>query len=294
MTQSIPNYELYGEFLAGRAPGPIHHETIRERSQRFDWTIRLHRHRRLAQIFLFRSPGVAIRLGDVRHTTTCSTILAIPPGIPHGFRFDEEVVGDVLSIRLDEMPVSLRARFTAFQTPTNAIFQRPETKNFEDVATLFDQLTRAYHSIDAHRAKLVFGLVDIITLLLTSSQQNGSTRVQMTAGDSRGRKDVQIEGFCELLEENFNRPWAVSDYADRIGLSASHLTRVCRDTPGAPPNELVRQRRILEAKRLLEYTAVSIAEIAHRCGFRDAAFFSRTFKASVGLSPKAYRLGLER
>ena len=100
--------------------------------------------------------------------------------------------------------------------------------------------------------------------------------------------------FCALLEENFSRAWKVSDYAGQIGLSAPHLTRICRTVLGAPPNTLVQQRRLLEAKRLLEYTALSVAEIAHRSGFRDAAFFSRTFKSSVGMPPNEYRLRRER
>ncbi|QUJ77250.1 helix-turn-helix transcriptional regulator [Sulfitobacter albidus] len=59
--------------------------------------------------------------------------------------------------------------------------------------------------------------------------------------------------------------------------------------PGAAPNALVRQRRLLEAKRLLEYTRLGVAEIAHRSGFRDPSFFSRSFRSAFGLSPKAYR-----
>lgn len=109
--RSIPTYELYGEFLSGNDPDPIHHETIRERSSRYHWTIRLHRHRRLAQIFVFRTSGVSVRLGDVTHNSIEPVLLYIPPGVPHGFRFSEDVAGDVLSLRADELREDIQRVF---------------------------------------------------------------------------------------------------------------------------------------------------------------------------------------
>ena len=53
--------------------------------------------------------------------------------------------------------------------------------------------------------------------------------------------------------------------------------------------ELVRRRRMLEAKRLLTYTRLPVLDIAHRAGFGDAAFFSRTFKATFDVTPSEFR-----
>ena len=292
--KSIPSYELYGDFLAGSVPDAIHHETIKERSSKHDWTIRLHRHRRLAQIFLFRSPKVLFRLGDVEHTSTQPMILVIPPGIAHGFRFSQDVLGDVLSIRLNEMPTAIQGRFKHFETATDAIFVQDHTQNYGHITQLIGQLCDAYHSIGGNRTAVLIALVDLIVLYLTANLQKKSAQDPSEFQGHRDRRDVQAERFCALLEDNFQRPWSVTDYAARIGISAPHLTRVCRAALGSPPNEMVRQRRVLEAKRLLEYTALSLAEIAERCGFRDAAFFSRTFKSSVGSPPKEYRRQLDR
>jgi AraC family transcriptional activator of pobA len=291
--KSIPSYELYGDFLAGSVPDAIHHETIKERGSKHDWTIRQHRHRRLAQVFLFRSPDVHFRLGEVVHTSIQPMILVVRPGIPHGFIFSEDVVGDVMSIRLDEMPVSVQNSFHQFDTETDAIFLGNDTPHFETVTTLISQLGDAYHSIGGNRTEILIGLVDLITLYLTADQQKKTTLEQPRFEGGRDRRDIQAERFCALLEGNFQQPWSVADYAGHVGVSAPHLTRICRAALGSPPNEIVRQRRVLEAKRLLEYTALSLAEIADRCGFRDAAFFSRTFKSNVGMPPKEYRQSLD-
>jgi len=292
MQNFAPNYELYGDFLSGRAPDAIHLEPIRERSSQYDWTIRVHQHQRLAQIFFFRTEGVYLRLGEIEHVTTQSTFLVIPPGVTHGFRFAEDVVGDVLSIRLSEMPERFQQHFEAFRLETASMFPENETGHFDKVATLFAQLTDAYHVIDQKREDVMTALIDLIVLYLMTDRRKNASPSPISTADRRGRQDLQSEAFCTLLEENFREPLAVSDYAKRVGLSAPHLTRVCRNVLGAPPNALIQQRRILEAKRLLEYTALSIAEISERSGFNDPAFFSRTFKSQVGTTPKTYRANL--
>ncbi|WP_341367500.1 helix-turn-helix domain-containing protein [Yoonia sp. BS5-3] len=294
MQRGIPNYELYGELLAGQAPDPIHLEPIRERSSKHDWTINVHAHRRLAQIFLFRTSGVYFNVGEVRHLTSEPALLVVYPGIPHGFRFTEDVVGDVLSIQTDRMPSVLLDRLARFANPTGAFFSGPETQCFEDIVILFDQLRKIYHRWENQRAAIIATLVDLITLYLAGQQCDSVSPTRAKPGDIIVRQDSRAQTFCELLEENFRDHWTVSDYACRMGLSASHLTRICRELLHAPPNALVRQRRILEAKRLLEYTSLPLSEIAHRSGFRDTAFFSRTFKSFVGVAPNAYRSSLDR
>ncbi|MEM9707257.1 MAG: helix-turn-helix domain-containing protein [Pseudomonadota bacterium] len=287
--RNIPSYELYGDLLAGNLADPVHHETIEERSRRHDWTIRLHRHGRLAQIFLFHSPGVRFQIGDVQHTSTDGMILVVPPGVVHGFWFSEDVVGDVLSIRLEDVSEELRLQFSGFENTTHTILDRSETSHFSKVNSLFQQLGEAYQSISPTRAEILIATVKLITLYIQSDRQARTSLNSNTAEFPRGRQDILAELFCNCVEKSFRRKWSVNDYARDAGTSASHLSRVCRTVLGASPNELVRQRRVLEAKRLLEYSALSMSEIAYRCGFRDTAYFSRTFKKLTGLSPLDYR-----
>jgi len=288
----IPSYELYGDLLSGGLPESIHHETIKERSSRHDWTIRLHRHRRLAQIFLFRSAGVSFRIGDVAHTSSEPVLLAIPPMTAHGFRFPEDIVGDVVSLRLDELSSDVQRHFSSLSTDVDMIFPASKTQNFAEVATLFGQLHKNYHQFSGARADILTAQVHLILLYLIGTSRRKTAWEGAPSQAERNRKDLQVEAFCALLEDKFQESWTVGQYAAKIGISAPHLTRICKAHLGAPPNNLVGQRRLLEAKRLLEYTTLSIAEIAHRCGFQDAAFFSRSFKSNAGKTPQGYRKSL--
>ncbi len=288
----IPNYELYGEFLAGGLSEPIHHEKIRDRSSHHNWTIRLHRHRRLGQIFHFPTPGVTFRIGDVDHRTTGPMILVLPPDVAHGFFFPKDMSGDVVSLRLDELPPDIQAQFGALRRDTDMMFAQHQSQHFGDAANLIQQLAHSFHSISAGRADILMGQVRLILAYLLAGRAHANTLEPGPLPHPSGPHDRQIDHFCTLLEGHFQDPWSVGDYAQRLGVSAPHLTRLCRSNLGAPPNSLVVQRRLVEAKRLLEYTRLTLAEIAHRCGFRDAAFFSRTFKAKINITPHQYRMSV--
>ena len=77
--------------------------------------------------------------------------------------------------------------------------------------------------------------------------------------------------------------------AAELGVTPTHLSRVCRDCYGRSASALLRDRQMLEARRLIAYTQTGIGEIAYRLGFADAAYFTRVFTAETGQSPRAFR-----
>lgn len=287
--RTIPSYELYGELLSGSYNDPVHHESIQERSSKHHWTIRLHRHKSLAQVFLFRTPGVSFRMSDVSHTSTEPLALFIPPGVAHDFRFAEDVVGDVLSLRTDELEGNTTDLLGRPEMQSGGILPRARSANFDLVETAITQIGQAYHGMMVERSELLQSLTQLIVTCISGDLRRETTVGNVGQAVQLTRDEAQAERFCGLVEQNFSKDLAVGDYAEMLGVSAPHLTRVCRKVLGSPPNELVRQRRLLEAKRLLEYTRLSVSEIAHRSGFREPSFFSRTFSRTFGMSPKSYR-----
>lgn len=83
------------------------------------------------------------------------------------------------------------------------------------------------------------------------------------------------------------------DIAVHMGMSRAQLYRKMKSIMGKTPNDFVRSIRMRKARRLLEShltaTEISISDIAYKCGFTDAKYFSRTFKAMTGKTPKEYR-----
>jgi AraC family transcriptional regulator, transcriptional activator of pobA len=102
--------------------------------------------------------------------------------------------------------------------------------------------------------------------------------------------DIQLyRRFAQALERDFARHHEASHYADALAVPPAALARALTHVTGRPTKELITDRVMLEAARLLRFTELSIGEVAYQTGFPDQLYFSRAFKRHHGESPMAYR-----
>ena len=95
--------------------------------------------------------------------------------------------------------------------------------------------------------------------------------------------------FTEVLERDFARHHDAAHYADALAVPAAALSRVLSEVTGRTTKQLVTDRALLEAARLLRFTELTVGEIAFRAGYEDQLYFSRAFKRRYEQSPLAYR-----
>ena len=95
--------------------------------------------------------------------------------------------------------------------------------------------------------------------------------------------------FSELLEHDFAARHDAAHYADALAVPPAALSRALTQVAGRPTKELVTDRVMLEAARLLRFTDRTVGEVSYAVGFTDPLYFSRAFKRHSGLAPKAYR-----
>lgn len=92
-----------------------------------------------------------------------------------------------------------------------------------------------------------------------------------------------------LISENFHRAVGISDVADALGVSASHLSRSFAADTGASPIEYLTKVRINHALRLLVSTEDPVDAVARASGFDNGNYFCKVFKKYTGTTPTAYR-----
>jgi AraC family transcriptional activator of pobA len=95
--------------------------------------------------------------------------------------------------------------------------------------------------------------------------------------------------FARVLEQDFARHHDAAHYADVLGVPAAALSRALTQVTGRSTKELVTDRVMLEARRLLRFTGLTIGQVAFQTGFADQFYFSRAFKRHAGEAPKAFR-----
>ena len=95
--------------------------------------------------------------------------------------------------------------------------------------------------------------------------------------------------FRDLLETNFTKLKAVNDYSSQLFISEKRLGQATSKVLGKTPKEIINERILLEAKRFLVYSHLTIKEIGQDLGFEDPAYFVRYFKKNTETTPVEFR-----
>jgi len=110
------------------------------------------------------------------------------------------------------------------------------------------------------------------------------------AGQAQGATTANLATrFQQLLEQHYLTHQSVQAYATLLHVTPNHLSHAVSVTLGRTAGDLIAERLLLEAKKLLHYTDLPVVEIADYLGFAEPTHFSRFFKHQTTLTPLAYR-----
>jgi AraC-like DNA-binding protein len=98
-----------------------------------------------------------------------------------------------------------------------------------------------------------------------------------------------LRKFSQLVEQKYKTHHTVADYAEILSMTPKNLNKKITQLGKSSPNEIIKDRIILESKRLLAHTALSVKEIAHNFNYDDDAYFIRFFTKNTGISPQQFR-----
>lgn len=284
---SVPAYWLYGERLAERFPDALHIEPIVARSSLHGWTIQPHLHHDLFQFFLVTRGGGRTRVDGRDHRLEPGSVLLLPPSTIHEFAFLEGTDGFVASAAA----TSLKRLFGAEPEARSflgvpAVLQMPAMG--AEAAALDATMRLAMREFGANLPGREFSLgafADLIASWFVRAVRGVRTGVE----PARDPRAGLVRRFVERVEARFQHHDPLAVYAGALGVSVPHLSRSCRELLGHSAARVIQDRLMIEARRDLVYTAMSIAQISFRLGFTDPAYFSRFFAKRAGVSPSDYR-----
>jgi AraC family transcriptional activator of pobA len=138
---------------------------------------------------------------------------------------------------------------------------------------------------DLYGSDVLRHLVSVLLLWVERWYDAGRT-------ERRAADDAEIQlhrRFAAVLEADFAAHHDAAHYAEALRVPPASLSRALVQVTGRSTKELVLDRVMLEAARLLRYTDLSVGEVAFAVGFADQLYFSRAFKRRFGAAPLAYR-----
>lgn len=128
----------------------------------------------------------------------------------------------------------------------------------------------------------------LLKLIILKSTRIWKQQHQLEGDDQQS--DVQfLRKFSQLVEKHYKTLHTVADYADLLFLTPKNLSKKIGLVSKSTPNDIIKDRIILESKRLLAHTKMTVKEIAYHLNYEDDAYFIRFFTKHTGLSPVSFR-----
>ena len=187
--------------------------------------------------------------------------------------FDSSLMDTALQPVLEQgvnMPVSLTAD-TDFYNQTCTLMQ------------LLENLQTGQQ--DVYTGKIKNSLLDAIMGLVAGQIALFSTSTQLKPG----RAAVIEHSFRQLLKQHFKVWKQPALYASALHITVAHLSDTVKSVTGYSVSSLIQSYSILEAKRLLWFTKLSVKEIGYELGYDEPVYFGKLFKKITGLTPLKFR-----
>lgn len=216
-----------------------------------------------------------ITIGGVTRGYGPHNAIFIPPGVMHGFEIGPQTHGWVLyfgrnsDVTLPHAVEHLRIREAHTQNELSSEIEAVQREMASDRPGS-DRAARHH-----------LGLIGVWL-----ERQIGAPTHERQASTAARRL---VARYSALLERDFRSGHSVADFARELGVTPTHLTRVCRQSCGRGASELLQDRRLYEARRLLSETKAPVKTIAQSLGFSSAAYFARSFHAKTGKTPSEFR-----
>ncbi len=102
-------------------------------------------------------------------------------------------------------------------------------------------------------------------------------------------KEALVMTFRKLLEDNIKVKQRVSEYAELMEVSSSHLNKLLKSYFGKSCSEIIKERLVLEVKKLLLFSNQSISEVSYELGFSEVSNFTRFCHQYLKMTPKEFR-----
>jgi AraC family transcriptional regulator, transcriptional activator of pobA len=209
-------------------------------------------------------------------------IYFMAPGQVHSWKFEGDVDGYVIHFAADFFrPFLLNPgyleQFSFFSGNSDqCVCQLPENVQPEVV--------RIFEALLGDKEK------DMIRLRLLELFMNVEKHaVQHPHGHLPQHTSTLLRSFQQLINQYYRTMRLPKEYAELMYITPNHLNALCKELLGKTAGDVIRERVLLEAKRLLTNAGMSVLEIAYELNFKDNSYFTRFFRNNEGITPEEFR-----
>jgi AraC family transcriptional activator of pobA len=272
---------------ASQHVGLLNCEQISERRHIHGWHVDTHYHEGLAQLFYFDDGEILGHLDFEEIQITAPALIWMPPLVSHGFDYPEGICGWVVTIpSADLMRISNTMPWIdSWLSRPAHIFGHEHRAGLLPFRSLFEKIEAEHSHWGEDRGVTLEALFRIALVRLHRCLQAASPRKTTAPVPHK----ALVNEFRSLVDRDYFRGRSVSEYAAELSVTSTYLTRCVRAATGRTAGEIIHDRLMLEARRLMVFTDLPIAQIAYRLNFTTPSYFTRFFTGLSGEKPTSFR-----
>ena len=232
-------------------------------------------------------------IDSVKYDVKPKTLFFMAPGQIHDFVLSDDTVGFTINFSAEFFVLQLQNKNMLSELPVYDLDNSVQALYLDDAQAR--SILETLNAIGEEYVSDQDGWADMIRSYLYILLMKASRMAEPGVGaDPASRSLFLARRFKSLLEKEFSTVQEVSEYAQMLRVNERSLNEAVRRATGTTAAKLILERVMLEAKRLLLHSEVSVAEVADRLAFEDPAYFSRAFKKHTGRSPLEFRQSLSK
>lgn len=244
-----------------------------------------HRHSFYHLVFFTAGSGHQ-QIDFKRFDVKAGLIYFMIPGQVHSWDFETEPEGYIINFSIDYLGSFLLKpnyleNFSFFSGQPDQQVVELELDVQQKAISIFEDILKEGQNEQPINDDLVK------TLLIRLFIEIARNKTQVSSGNSYNH--TILKNFKNLIESNYAKLRLPKQYAALLYITPNHLNALCNDFLGVSAGVLIRERVILEAKRLLINLDLLISEVAAKLNFDDQSYFIKFFKKYEGLTPEKFR-----
>jgi len=214
-------------------------------------------------------------------------VFMLSPGQAHTWELSDDIDGyiffhtkEFFELNVTNEKVSDYPFFSSLNNTPLIVLKKSSLKKIESI---FSEIVKEYHHNELMKFKKLFSLVNILYIDLSREYLPKKMR-----DDQNLPYLARVRQLEELINKNFVDIKSPGQYARLMYVSEKHLNRMVKVSLNKTTSDLITERIILEAKRMLVFSNKNIAQIIDELGYTDSAYFFRFFKKNTTLTPTAF------
>lgn len=289
MAKTFPVYDIHNIDNASARRGLLINRFGGYLDKHYQQLHSAHRHS-FYHLVLFAKGGGSHTIDFVSYPVQPGQIYFMIPGQVHSWHFEGEVDGYIVHFNeqlfssfLTDGQYLERFHFFAGNSE-DGVCILPDPV-LERVVTLFESMLQEV----TVQEEMELDMIRVLLLELFILVERSDTRRNISSMPPQ--KLALVRAFKQLIDKRFREMKLPKEYAELLHVTPNHLNAVCQDLVGKTAGDLIRDRVILEAKRLLVNADLSITEIAYELNFGDGSYFTKFFRKHAGMTPEEFRKG---